>query len=48
MHLIQGLNEIRPCVKHLLGMLGHKVGDFITPKSILAMDLKFGRKSLSY
>ena len=38
MHHLEGLNGIRPCV--LFDMLGHKVGDFMTPKSILAMDLK--------
>lgn len=42
MHLVECLNGIRTCVKHLLDMLGHKVGNFMIPKSILVMDLKFG------
>ena len=29
---------------HLVDMLDHKVGDSMTPKSILAMDLMFGHK----
>ena len=48
MHHLEGLNGTRPYLKYLLDMLGHKVGDFITPKSILAMDLKFGPKSFSH